>query len=75
MRDPIVDVTEHLRENDEQAALERLLDAFGSECDATAPDFHEVDTGGRVSACHRHEPEYDGVAETLRQRFDDRTIR
>jgi peptide/nickel transport system ATP-binding protein len=69
VRDPVVDVTDNLRDNREDAALERLLEAFGSECDASAPSFYEVDEGGRASACHRHDAQYEDVAPVLEERY------
>ncbi|SFR92010.1 peptide/nickel transport system ATP-binding protein [Halomicrobium zhouii] len=71
VRGPLVDVTDHLRENREEDALERLLDAFGSECDATSPAYYDVDEGGRVSMCHRHDPAYDEVGPVLEERYGD----
>ncbi len=75
VRGPVADVAGHLRENREAAALDRLLDAFGSECDATAPAFHDVGDGGRASACHRHEPEYEDVDAVLEARYGHRPDR
>ena len=69
IRDPVGDVVEHLRNDREDAALDRINDAFGSECDAEHPDFYDVGTEGRVSACLRHREEFDSVEETLERRY------
>lgn len=46
-------VAEHVRTNDETAALETLDDAFGGVCESAEPEYHTVDDGRR-SLCHRH---------------------
>ncbi|MFB6354636.1 MAG: oligopeptide/dipeptide ABC transporter ATP-binding protein, partial [Halobacteriales archaeon] len=69
-REPLDDIVEHLRDNDEAAALDRLLAAFGSECDATHPDFLDVGDAGRASLCHRHDPDYASPADVLGERYD-----
>jgi peptide/nickel transport system ATP-binding protein len=44
--------------NDEAAARQVLREEFGSICDSQKPANHPVSDTGRVSHCHRHEPDY-----------------
>ncbi|QGA83676.1 ABC transporter ATP-binding protein [Halomicrobium sp. LC1Hm] len=55
---------------DDDAAAERLREAFGSRCDREHPEPYD---GGedRTSQCLRQEAEYDGVAETIRARQEE----
>lgn len=52
----IEEATASAQDDDFDAAIETLLDNFGSVCDHEMPDYHTV--GGRESLCHRHQPEY-----------------
>jgi peptide/nickel transport system ATP-binding protein len=70
VREPLEEVVELVRDNDEGEALDRLLEEFGSECDARFPDTHEVSDTGRTSLCHLHQPEYDSPQERLGRRYD-----
>ncbi|WP_255151521.1 ABC transporter ATP-binding protein [Halorarius halobius] len=56
--------------NDENEALEYLLDEFGSQCDAERPDHHEVSDAGRISLCHRHEGGHDQPGAMFADVFD-----
>ena len=58
------------RQNDESGALEHLLEEFGSECDARRPNHHQVSDAGRVSLCHRHQPEHDEPRTLFTDVFD-----
>ncbi|WP_425606522.1 ABC transporter ATP-binding protein [Halomontanus rarus] len=44
-------------DNDEAAAIDHLLDHFGSVCDSEYPAYYDVG-GGRQSLCHRHADEF-----------------
>ncbi|MFB6211747.1 MAG: ABC transporter ATP-binding protein [Halobacteriales archaeon] len=45
-------------DGNDQAALNRLLEAFGSVCDDTVPEEYDVATDSWTSRCHRHRDEY-----------------
>ncbi|MFC7155948.1 ABC transporter ATP-binding protein [Halomarina halobia] len=52
-------VVEYVREGDERAAREYMLEEFGSACDTDRPAHHPVSESGRTSLCHRHRAEYE----------------
>ena len=60
---------EHVRNNEEQQALDTLREEFGSECDSEQPAHHEVSSSGRLSLCHRHKAEHEEP-----DTFFDRTV-
>nr|WP_241471246.1 ABC transporter ATP-binding protein [Natrinema salifodinae] len=77
------EVADHVRENDEETALEILTEEFGSVCDGcnaeadaapgdqvdpVEPDYHVVSETGHRSLCHRHGSGYREPDEVL----DDR---
>ncbi|AAG20448.1 MULTISPECIES: ABC transporter ATP-binding protein [Halobacterium] len=49
-------------------AHDALTREFGGVCDTERPDMHQVSDAGRLSYCHRHDSEYDSVADTLADR-------
>jgi len=53
---------------DDRAAADRLREAFGSRCDAEAPEAYATGDGERESRCLRCEDGYRGVAETVADR-------
>ncbi|WP_089649680.1 oligopeptide/dipeptide ABC transporter ATP-binding protein [Halobacterium sp. NMX12-1] len=57
----INEATANAQADEFDAAIETLLDSFGSICDHEMPEYHTV--GGRESLCHRHQQEYTGTAE------------
>jgi peptide/nickel transport system ATP-binding protein len=67
-RPAIREAIDHVRNNDDAAALDVLSRELGSVCDGRdpddpdaemgRPDHHEVSASGRVSMCHRHLAEY-----------------
>ena len=62
------DIAEHVRANDETAALSVYTEAFGSVCDAEPPAYYTVSDSGRQSLCHLHAEEYRPPAEVLEDR-------
>jgi len=65
---PIAAVIDHLRDGNEADAIERITEAFGSECDADPPAFHRTNGEGHASACHRHREGFDAVGAVLERR-------
>jgi len=61
---------ERARAGDDAGAAERLREAFGSRCDEEHPDGHDRGEDW-TSECLRHEPGYEGVAETIAAREED----
>ena len=61
-------VGDHVRNNDEDRALETFNSAFGSVCDDEPPAYYAVSDTGRQSLCHRHDSGYDEPGPVL----DDR---
>ena len=59
IREHIERAEEHVRNNEEQQALDTLREEFGSECDSEQPAHHEVSSSGRLSLCHRHKAEHE----------------
>ncbi|QPV61240.1 ATP-binding cassette domain-containing protein [Halosimplex litoreum] len=53
---------------EDRAAADRLREAFGSRCDAEAPDAYATGDGERESRCLRSEDGSRGVAETVADR-------
>ena len=65
----VLDVAaEHVRSNDETAALEVLMGEFGSVCEAELPEYYTVSDSGRQSFCHRHDEGYRSPGETIHDR-------
>jgi len=62
------DVADHVRSNDEDGALDVLKAEFGGACEQQQPEYYDVSASGRMSYCHRHDPEYREPDQTL----DDR---
>ena len=57
---PVLDeIATHMREHEEDEALERYAEEFGSVCDRESPAFHQVSENDRQSFCHRHSDEYE----------------
>ncbi|AKU06254.1 MULTISPECIES: ABC transporter ATP-binding protein [Haloferax] len=66
----IREAADYAENDDEDAAQTYLHEEFGSVCDHERPDQLTVGNRGRLSLCHRHEPEYEepaAVFETLVQ--------
>ncbi|WP_348609074.1 ABC transporter ATP-binding protein [Halobaculum rarum] len=57
------------RGNDEEATA-ILTETFGSICDERRPDHHSVDDAGRLSACVRHDDEYESPDAVMARRYD-----
>jgi peptide/nickel transport system ATP-binding protein len=53
---------------EDRAAADRLREAFGSRCDAEAPEAYATGDGERESRCLRSEDGYRGVAATVADR-------
>jgi peptide/nickel transport system ATP-binding protein len=67
------EVEQRLRDNDEEGAIARLREEFGSECDTEMPDHHEVSGAGRTSLCHRHKDDHEEPSEFFAHTvFDER---
>ena len=66
----IGEALEHARAGDDAAAAQRLREAFGSRCDEEHPSGYD-EGPGRTSACLRHEPKYESVAEVIAAREDE----
>ncbi|MDB9250422.1 ATP-binding cassette domain-containing protein [Halorubrum ezzemoulense] len=66
----IEEALEHARAGDDAVAAQRLREAFGSRCDEEHPSGYD-EGPGRTSACLRHEPEYESVAEVIAAREDE----
>ena len=67
LRSTVDEAVERARAGEDAEAAMHLQSAVGSRCDREHPP--EYDTGSeRTSRCLRHEPEYDGVAETIAAR-------
>ncbi|MDS0296015.1 ABC transporter ATP-binding protein [Halogeometricum luteum] len=65
----IREAAEYAEDGDEDAARTYLREEFNSVCDHEMPDQEAVGDG-RVSLCHRHEPEYEEPA-TVFERLTD----
>jgi peptide/nickel transport system ATP-binding protein len=61
------DAVEHAQAGDDEAAVDRLREAFGSVCDREAPETYDHG-GGWGSQCLRHEPDYEDVQTTMAKR-------
>lgn len=66
----IEEALEQARAGDDAAAAQRLREAFGSRCDEEHPSGYD-EGPGRTSACLRHEPKYESVAEVIAAREDE----
>lgn len=62
------DIAEHVRANDEAAALDALADAFGTVCETTQPTQQNVGETERRSFCHRHDEEYRSTEAVIDER-------
>jgi len=58
------------RGNDEDATA-ILTETFGSVCDERRPDRHAVDDAGRISACVRHDEDYESPGSVMTRRYGD----
>ncbi len=66
----VEEAIDRARAGDDAAAARQLREAFGSRCDEEHPDGYD-EGPGRTSACLRHEPEYERVAEVIAAREDE----
>lgn len=57
----IDEATANAQDDEFEAAIETLLDSFGSVCNHEMPEYYTV--GERESLCHRHQQEYTDPAE------------
>jgi peptide/nickel transport system ATP-binding protein len=64
----LTEIADHVRNNDEDAALDVVKSEFGSVCEQETPEYHTVSSGGRQSFCHRHDSEYREPEPTLEDR-------
>jgi peptide/nickel transport system ATP-binding protein len=64
----LTEIADHVRSNDEDAALDVMKSEFGSVCEHEEPEYHTVSSSGRQSYCHRHDSEYREPEQTLEDR-------
>ncbi|WP_425494323.1 ABC transporter ATP-binding protein [Natronoglomus mannanivorans] len=62
------EVADHVRANDETAALDQLKAEFGGACESEPPEYYTVSDTGRQSFCHRHDDGYRSPDEVLNTR-------
>lgn len=68
VEDAVEGAVDKVKDGYPEEAREELKSEFGGVCDTDRPDMHSVSASGRLSYCHRHQPEYDTVNETINRR-------
>ncbi|GAA0220196.1 ABC transporter ATP-binding protein [Halobaculum roseum] len=68
-RAAVEDAVDAARRGDDAAAATLLTETFGSVCDEQRPERHVVDDDGRVSACVRHDAEYESPGPVMARRY------
>ena len=68
VRSVVDEAVDLAKSGEDRAAADRLREAFGSRCDAEAPEAYATGDGERESRCLRAEDDYRGVAATVADR-------
>lgn len=71
VQDAIDTAVEQVKAGYPSKARDQLKQEFGGVCDTEGPEMHAVSDSGRLSYCHRHTEEYEGVNKTLDRRSDN----
>ena len=62
------DIADHVRSNDEAAAVGVIKEEFGGVCEEAKPEYYTVSESGRQSYCHRHDGDHRSPEQTLEDR-------
>jgi peptide/nickel transport system ATP-binding protein len=62
------DIADHVRSNDEAAAVGVIKEEFGGVCEEAKPEYYTVSESGRQSYCHRHDDDHRSPEQTLEDR-------
>ena len=81
VREVIYSASDRLKANDDEGALEILVENLGSVCDGRdpdrpdeeigRPDYHQIGGTGRLSLCHRHEAEHEAPSKEFGDVLDE----
>jgi len=68
-RAAVEEAVDAARRGNDGEATAILTETFGSVCDERRPDRHAVDDAGRISACVRHDEEYESPGSVMTRRY------